>query len=173
MWLLPLPRACVRWTLPGSLISLPPRWLFTSATCLKRPRPTVRRTSWPSFFPCPWPRCPLHSNGDVSGLNRLPFSFRSTLSMWPANGPAREMPHMWDFSIGRALGLMKSTLSFIIFRCAVYFGIALAYVLVTGAGAGVGWGIGGLGDEGFQMSATFWGGTIGFGVTAGVIYFLR
>jgi len=80
---------------------------------------------------------------------------------------------MWDFSIGRALGLMKSTLSFIIFRCAVYFGIALAYVLVTGAGAGVGWGIGGLGDEGFQMSATFWGGTIGFGVTAGVIYFLR
>src|SRR5699024_7199577 len=65
------------------------------------------------------------------------------------------------------------TLSFVVFRCAVYFGIALAYVLVTGAGAGVGWGIGGLGDESFQMGATFWGGIIGFGVTAGVIFFLR
>ncbi len=80
---------------------------------------------------------------------------------------------MWDFSLGRSIKLMVSTLSFVVFRCAVYFGIALAYVLVTGAGAGVGWGIGGLGDESFQMGATFWGGIIGFGVTAGVIFFLR
>jgi uncharacterized membrane protein YagU involved in acid resistance len=47
---------------------------------------------------------------------------------------------MWDFSISRSLGLMGKTLPFIIFRMAVYFGVAVAYVLATGAGAGVGWG---------------------------------
>lgn len=80
---------------------------------------------------------------------------------------------MWDFSMGRALRLMVATMPFIVLRCAVYFGIAVAYVLVTGVGAGVGWGIGGLGDTSFQASATFWGGAAGFGITAGVVYFLR
>lgn len=47
---------------------------------------------------------------------------------------------MWDFSVGRALGLMVNTLPFILLRIAVYFGAALAYVLITGAGAGIGWG---------------------------------
>ena len=45
---------------------------------------------------------------------------------------------MWDFRIGTALGLMAKTLPFILFRLAVYFGVALAYVLMTGVGAGVG-----------------------------------
>lgn len=80
---------------------------------------------------------------------------------------------MWDFSIRRSLSLMVATLPFILFRCAVYFGIAVAYVLVTGIGAGVGWGIGGLGDDGFQATSTFWGGMAGLGLTAGVVYFLR
>lgn len=80
---------------------------------------------------------------------------------------------MWNFSIARSLSLMAQTLPFILLRCAVYFGIALAYVLMTGAGAGIGWGIGGLGDEGFQASATLWGGLAGFGLTAAVLYFLR
>jgi len=80
---------------------------------------------------------------------------------------------MWDFSIGRSVSLMTRTLPFIVLRCAVYFGITLAYVLMTGIGSGIGWGIGGLGDEGFQMTAAFWGGAIGFGLTAGVMYFLR
>ncbi|NMA99538.1 MAG: hypothetical protein GX970_15780 [Phyllobacteriaceae bacterium] len=56
---------------------------------------------------------------------------------------------MWDFSVGRALDLMLKTLPFVLLRMAVYFGAALAYVLVTGAGAGIGWGIGGFGDTGF------------------------
>ncbi|MBP6018328.1 MAG: hypothetical protein KA735_02455 [Burkholderiaceae bacterium] len=80
---------------------------------------------------------------------------------------------MWDFSMGRALRLMVATMPFIVLRCTVYFGIAVAYVLITGVGAGVGWGIGGLGDNSFQASATFWGGAAGFGLTAGVVYFLR
>jgi len=80
---------------------------------------------------------------------------------------------MWEFSIGGALGLMKKTFPFILFRMMVYFGIAAAYVVVTGAGAGIGWGIGAAGDDDFQAQATFWGGSIGFAVTAGIILFLR
>jgi hypothetical protein len=80
---------------------------------------------------------------------------------------------MWDFSLGQALGLMFRTLPFIVFRIIVYFGIAVAYVLVTGVGAGIGWGIGAMGDADFHAATIFWGGLIGFALTAGVIYFLR
>lgn len=80
---------------------------------------------------------------------------------------------MWDFSIGRSIGLVGKTLPFVIFRMIVYFGIAVAYVLVTGTGAGVGWGVGAFGDTDFQVTSTFWGGAIGFALTAGVLYFLR
>ncbi len=80
---------------------------------------------------------------------------------------------MWDFSIARSLGLMGKTMPFVLLRVAVYFGIAAAYVIVTGTGAGIGWGVGAFGDEGFRAGSIFWGGAIGFGVTAGVLYFLR
>ena len=80
---------------------------------------------------------------------------------------------MWDFSISRSLGLMVKTLPFIVFRLIVYFGIAVAYVLVTGVGAGIGWGVGAFGSPDFHAATTFWGGAIGFAVTAGVLYFLR
>ncbi len=80
---------------------------------------------------------------------------------------------MWDFSITQALGLMARTLPFVIFRAVVYFGIAAALVVATGAGAGVGWGVGAFGDDGFQASSTAWGGIIGFGATVGVLFFLR
>jgi hypothetical protein len=80
---------------------------------------------------------------------------------------------MWDFSIGRTFGLMIRTMPFIVFRILVYAGIAVAYVLVTGVGAGVGWGVGAFGDEDFRAASIFWGGAVGFGLTAGVLYFLR
>jgi len=80
---------------------------------------------------------------------------------------------MWDFSIATSLGLMVRTLPFIVFRLLVYFGVALAYVLMTGMGAGVGWGIGGVGDEGFRAASTFWGGVVGFGIVGAIMYVLR
>jgi len=80
---------------------------------------------------------------------------------------------MWDFSIGQALGMMARTAPFILFRLVVYFGVAVAYILMTGTGAGIGWGVGGFGDEAFRAGATVWGGVIGFGVTGAVMYFLR
>src|SRR5690606_29977754 len=93
---------------------------------------------------------------------------------WPAYESAnRSQWTMWDFSVGRALGLMLKTLPFVLLRIAVYSGVALAYVLVTGAGAGIGWGIGGLGNSSFQASATLWGGVIGLGVVGAVMYLAR
>lgn len=80
---------------------------------------------------------------------------------------------MWDFSIGGAMGMMGRTLPFILLRMAVYFGITLGYVLVTGAGAGIGWGIGGFGDEEFRAGSTFWGGIAGFGIFGAVMYWAR
>ncbi|WP_101067005.1 hypothetical protein [Roseovarius salinarum] len=80
---------------------------------------------------------------------------------------------MTDFSFGKSLTILRRTAPFLVFRMLVYFGIAVAYVLVTGAGAGIGWGIGAMGDADFQATTTFWGGGIGFGATAAVLYFLR
>lgn len=80
---------------------------------------------------------------------------------------------MWNFSIAKSLGLMIRTTPFILFRVAVYFGITTALIVVTGTGAGVGYGVGLFGDEDFQATSTFWGGAAGFGLTAGIIFFLR
>lgn len=80
---------------------------------------------------------------------------------------------MWDFSVGRSLSLMAQTAPFIVFRLIVYFGIAVAFVLVTGVGAGIGWGVGAFGSADFHAATTFWGGALGFVLTAGIIYFLR
>ncbi|MDM7930602.1 hypothetical protein [Tabrizicola sp.] len=80
---------------------------------------------------------------------------------------------MWDFSVFKALGLMAQTAPFVIFRVIVYFGITAALIVITGTGAGVGYGVGLLGDEDFRATSTFWGGVAGFGLTAGVIFFLR
>jgi hypothetical protein len=52
------------------------------------------------------------------------------------------MHAMWDFSIGRALGLMMQTLPFILMRMVVYFGITIAYVIATGGASVIGYGVG-------------------------------
>ncbi|WP_231592461.1 hypothetical protein [Pelagovum pacificum] len=78
-----------------------------------------------------------------------------------------------NFSTGTAFAILRKTLPFLVFRMIVYFGIAVAYVLVTGTGAGIGWGIGAFGDAEFRAGTTFYGGIIGFALTAGILYFLR
>ncbi|WP_421980151.1 hypothetical protein [Roseibium sp.] len=80
---------------------------------------------------------------------------------------------MWDFDFSRAVGLMVRTFPYLIFRVIVYGGIAVAYVVVTGFGAGVGYGLGWFGGPDSQAGFAFWGGLIGFGLTATVIYLLR
>lgn len=80
---------------------------------------------------------------------------------------------MWDFKLFSAIGLMFRTMPFLLLRMAVYFGITLGYILLTGTGAGIGWGVGGLGSSEFQTQATFWGGLIGFGIFGTVAYLMR
>lgn len=56
-------------------------------------------------------------------------------------------------------------------RLVVFFGITLAYVLVTGGSAGLGDLVSRVGDE--PAGYAFFGGFIGFPVVSGGIYFMR
>lgn len=78
---------------------------------------------------------------------------------------------MMDFKIGEVIGLMMRTMPFLVFRFLIYFGITLAYVLVTGVGAGIGYFVGHIGDDPGAFSV--WGGLVGFGITSAILYFLR
>ncbi len=81
---------------------------------------------------------------------------------------------MWDFSLAKAIGAVLRTLPFVALRLVVYFGIAAAYLLVTGVGAGFGWGIGHFwAQPDAPVSAAFWGGAIGFGLTSFALYLAR
>jgi hypothetical protein len=80
---------------------------------------------------------------------------------------------MSDFSSSTSLRLMRRTAPFVLFRLAVYFCIAVAYVLATGTGAGVGYGVGSLWEDDTRLSASAYGAAAGFGLTAAVLYFLR
>jgi hypothetical protein len=78
---------------------------------------------------------------------------------------------MMDFKLGEILSLMAKTLPFLVFRFLVYFGITLAYVLITGLGAGLGYGIGTIGGE--AEAGGLWGGLAGFGIAGAIMYFIR
>ena len=78
---------------------------------------------------------------------------------------------MWDFSVGRTLGLMLQTLPFILMRMVVYFGITIAYLVATGAGALIGYGVGHISDDPGVFG--LWGGVIGFGVVTVAVYWIR
>jgi len=80
---------------------------------------------------------------------------------------------MWDFSVGGALSMMARTMPFILLRIAVYFGIAVGYVLVTGTGAGIGYTFGLFGDDGFRTTSALWGGIFGFGIFGAAMYWAR
>jgi len=81
------------------------------------------------------------------------------------------MHAMWDFSIGRALGLMMQTLPFILMRMVVYFGITIAYVIATGGASVIGYGVGQVSDD--PASFAIWGGIIGFGLVSLGVYWIR
>ena len=80
---------------------------------------------------------------------------------------------MWDFKIGAAFGLMLRTLPFIGLRLLVYLGITLGYVLITGMGAGIGYGIGSLGGADARAGGAVWGGILGFVMFGGLMYWAR
>jgi hypothetical protein len=81
---------------------------------------------------------------------------------------------MWDFSLTKATSVLVKTWPFLAFRMIVYFGIALAYVLSVGAGAGMGWALNYLtGDPNSASSHAAWGGMAGFGVVSAALYWFR
>ncbi len=81
---------------------------------------------------------------------------------------------MWDFDIGRSVSIMIRTWPFIVFRMIVYFGITLAYILATGSGASVGYGVGHIStDPDGPLSFALWGGIVGIGVVSIALYWIR
>jgi hypothetical protein len=81
---------------------------------------------------------------------------------------------MWDFSIGKAVGMILRTLPFIVLRLIVYVGIALAYLVAVGFGAGIGFVIGhAWADPSARGAGAFWGGLAGFGLTSAILYLAR
>ncbi len=78
---------------------------------------------------------------------------------------------MKDFSFREVLGLLTKTAPFLVFRFLIYFAITLGYVLITGTGAGLGYGVGMIADSG--AAGGMWGGLIGFGVASAIMYFIR
>ncbi|MGK7295889.1 MAG: hypothetical protein ACNS61_08700 [Candidatus Wenzhouxiangella sp. M2_3B_020] len=78
---------------------------------------------------------------------------------------------MMDFKLGEIISLLARTLPFLIFRFLVYFGITLAYVLITGIGAGLGYGIGTIGGE--PEAGGLYGGLGGFALAGAIMYFIR
>ncbi|MGE4322764.1 MAG: hypothetical protein AB7E60_06990 [Sphingobium sp.] len=80
---------------------------------------------------------------------------------------------MWDFSISRSIDLMIRTMPFLLLRLAVYGGIALAYVLVSAVGAGIGYGVGAVGDPGGGAGGAVLGGFLGFSIVGAVMFWAR
>ena len=78
---------------------------------------------------------------------------------------------MIDFNFGQIIGLLLRTLPFLVLRLLVYMGITLAYIVLTGAGAGIGWLVGSAASTG--SAGAFWGGLAGFGLTSGLMYWAR
>jgi hypothetical protein len=80
---------------------------------------------------------------------------------------------MWDVSIAPAGALILRTFPFMLLRAAVYFGIAAAFVVAAGGGAGVGWAIGTLAGTAGRAPGIFWGAVGGLALVAFMLWWLR
>ena len=81
---------------------------------------------------------------------------------------------MWDFSFGKAVGMVMKTMPFVLLRLLVFIGIGVAYLFTTGIGAAVGYGFGRFaGSGGAPEGGAFWGGLIGFGLVSTALYLAR
>ncbi len=76
-----------------------------------------------------------------------------------------------DFKLADTMAIMAKTLPFIMLRLAIYFSITIAYVIVTGIGAGLGFLLDKITSD--PGAFTFWGGLLGFTLMSGVLYYLR
>lgn len=86
---------------------------------------------------------------------------------------ARTGAYMIDFSVSESLRLVLRTFPFVLLRAAVYFGIAAAFVVMTGTGAGIGYGLGSLAGSSGRAAGAFWGAIGGFAIVLLVLWWLR
>jgi len=77
---------------------------------------------------------------------------------------------MWDFSLTDAMRAVIRTAPFVVLRLAVYVGIAVALMVTTGIGAGVGFTIGHMSHG---HNGALWGGIAGFVLVLGLLRLAR
>ncbi len=77
----------------------------------------------------------------------------------------------WDFSLGESIAAMKRTTPFILMRMAVYFGIAMLYIVATGTGGGIGYLVTNIGEG--EGAGAGYGALFGFAGASGVLYWAR
>ncbi|WP_295449790.1 hypothetical protein [uncultured Thiodictyon sp.] len=78
---------------------------------------------------------------------------------------------MWDFNLSGAFDAMRRTAPFVIARMLVYFGISILYILSTGVGGALGYGVTAFGKG--AGGGAFFGALIGFAGASGLLYWLR
>lgn len=80
---------------------------------------------------------------------------------------------MGNVSLAAAGKLILRTYPFILLRVVVYFGIAAAFVVAAGGGAGIGWGIGTIAGSSGRIPGAFWGAIGGFAFVGLILWWLR
>lgn len=81
------------------------------------------------------------------------------------------MDFKMDYTLSTTLAIMTKTLPFIMLRLATYLAISIAYVVVTGMGAGLGFLVDKIIND--PGTFTFWGGLAGFSTLSGILYLMR
>jgi len=80
---------------------------------------------------------------------------------------------MLDFAWSEGAARVLRTLPFLAIRVAVYFGIAAAFVVAAGGGAGIGWAIGAIGGLAGRAPGAFWGTVGGLAFIGFILWWLR
>lgn len=78
---------------------------------------------------------------------------------------------MVDFKFGQVMSTLWKTKEFVLFRFLIYMGITLAYIIGTGAGGGIGYLVGSVGEG--KETGLFYGMVGGFSLVSGVLYYVR
>jgi hypothetical protein len=80
---------------------------------------------------------------------------------------------MFDFPWREGAARVLRTFPFLLIRVAVYLGIAAAFVVAAGGGAGIGWAIGAIGGATGRAPGAFWGMVGGLALIGTILWWLR
>lgn len=80
---------------------------------------------------------------------------------------------MLDFPWSEGAARVLRTVPFLVIRIAVYCGIAAAFVVAAGGGAGIGWATGAIGGPTGRVPGAFWGMIGGLAFIGAILWWLR